>query len=326
MAEYKAIRGHTIRTIAGDASPLVIGDIWYSSTTKKIRGAKLAAGAWASGGDMNTARFGYASGTGTQTAGMIAAGEPRPSTAVEQYDGSSWTEVTEMVSSRFRTAASGTQTATLIISGKLNGPGAISALVESWNGSAWTEVGDVSTARYALAASVGGTNTATITFGGADGSKTETESYNGTSWTELADLSAGRYGVGGAGNQTAALAIGGVTTANVTTVESWDGSAWTAGTAKNTGTGYPSSFGTQTAALATGGWPDGSTELAINESWDGSSWTEIADLSVARSVHGSSGAGSSTSGLVMGGYNGGSGRVTTEEWDVSVAASSFTSS
>ena len=44
MAEYKAIRGHTIRTVAGDASPLVIGDIWYSSTTRKIRGVKLAAG------------------------------------------------------------------------------------------------------------------------------------------------------------------------------------------------------------------------------------------------------------------------------------------
>ena len=47
MAEYKAIRGHTIRTIAGDASPVVTGDIWYNSVAKKIKGAKIVAGTWA---------------------------------------------------------------------------------------------------------------------------------------------------------------------------------------------------------------------------------------------------------------------------------------
>jgi hypothetical protein len=183
---------------------------------------------------------------GTQTAGMISAGEPTPVTAVEQYNGTSWTEVTEMNTSRDRTAGSGTQTATLIISGRLDTPNADSALVESWNGSTWTEVGDVNTARYALAASVGGTYTSTIIFGGAPGTKTNTESWNGTTWTEVNDLPTGKYALGGAGIQTAALSIGGVTTVNVNTVESWDGTNWTSSTAKNTISGYPGSFGTQT--------------------------------------------------------------------------------
>ena len=306
MSEYKGIKGFQVQTRTEDPTPYAqaLADNPY-------------AGVWSSGGNMNTTRFGFASGTGTQTAGMISAGEPNPVTAVEQYNGTSWTEVAEMNTSRDRTAGSGTQSATLIISGRLDTPDADSALVESWNGSAWTEVGDVNTARYALAASVGGTYTSTIIFGGAPGQKTNTESWNGSAWTEVNDLPTGKYALGGAGTLTAALSVAGVTTTNVNTVESWDGTNWTSSTAKNTTTGYPGSFGSQTAALATGGWPDGSTELTNTESWNGSSWTEVNDMATARAVHASSGYGSSSTGLVMGGYNSNSGRTTTEEWSFS---------
>ena len=47
MATYKGIRGHTIRTVAGDISPVALGDIWYSNTAKKIRVGKTTAAAWA---------------------------------------------------------------------------------------------------------------------------------------------------------------------------------------------------------------------------------------------------------------------------------------
>ena len=72
MTTYKGIRGQTIRTIAGDASPLITGDIWYSSVTKKIRGAKIAGGAWSSGGNLTTGRFGGGQ-AGTQTASILIA-------------------------------------------------------------------------------------------------------------------------------------------------------------------------------------------------------------------------------------------------------------
>ena len=51
MTTYKGIRGLTIRTIDGDASPLIAGDIWYNSAARKIKGSKLPAGTWTSGGN-----------------------------------------------------------------------------------------------------------------------------------------------------------------------------------------------------------------------------------------------------------------------------------
>ena len=70
MTTYKGIRGLTIRTVEGDASPLIQGDIWYNSVTKKIRGAKIPAGAWSSGTDLNTARM-FLGGVGPLS-GLIA--------------------------------------------------------------------------------------------------------------------------------------------------------------------------------------------------------------------------------------------------------------
>jgi hypothetical protein len=69
MTTYKGIRGLTIQTVAGDPSPLQTGDIWYSNTTRKIRGAATV-GAWASGGNLGTARY-YVEGCGIQTATSV---------------------------------------------------------------------------------------------------------------------------------------------------------------------------------------------------------------------------------------------------------------
>ena len=54
-------------------------------------------------------------------------------------------------------------------------------------GNAWSTSGALNNARNALAG--GGTQTATIAFGGYDGNvRAYTESYNGSSWTEVNDL------------------------------------------------------------------------------------------------------------------------------------------
>ena len=57
MAAYKAIKGHTIETVAGDPGTIVDGLIWYDSVARKVQGSKTAAGAWASGGNLGTARY-----------------------------------------------------------------------------------------------------------------------------------------------------------------------------------------------------------------------------------------------------------------------------
>ena len=136
MADYKAIKGHTIETVAGDPSVLQVGDIWYSNTTKKIRGAKLAAGAWASGGTLTTGRAEFA-GIGTPTAGMAVAGRTPPDTYVtlsETYDGSSWTEGADVNTARKMLRGTGTTTAAMVAGGydSPTGPGRLAT--EIWDG------------------------------------------------------------------------------------------------------------------------------------------------------------------------------------------------
>ena len=54
MATYKEIRGVNIQSL--DADPTAVeGDVWYNATTSILK-MYSAAGAWATGGNVNTAR------------------------------------------------------------------------------------------------------------------------------------------------------------------------------------------------------------------------------------------------------------------------------
>ena len=83
MTTYKGIKGLSIQTVAGDPSNLAAGDIWYDNVARKVQGAKIAAGTWASGGNVNTARSGQMSAGQTYDTAMIAGGEAV--TATESY-------------------------------------------------------------------------------------------------------------------------------------------------------------------------------------------------------------------------------------------------
>ena len=72
MSDYKALKGFKIKAVSSDPSNLITGDIWYNTTTRNIKVAPQI-GAWASGGDLNTARS-YVAGGGTQTAGLAVVG------------------------------------------------------------------------------------------------------------------------------------------------------------------------------------------------------------------------------------------------------------
>ena len=125
MTTYKASRGLTIHTVAGDPDPLTTGDIWYSSTTRKIRGAKIPTGAWAAA--TNTSRPGTTDPklSGTQTAGLAITGFTAPPAAqkgeVEEYDGSSWTESGDVNTARRQDGGFGIQTAAVLTGGNLKG-------------------------------------------------------------------------------------------------------------------------------------------------------------------------------------------------------------
>ena len=136
MATYKEIHGIKVQHRESDPTA-VEGDVWYNASTAKLK-MYAAAGSWASGGNMNTARVTLAgAGKGTQTAGLVFGGyTPAPAVSAlnESYDGSSWTEEADLNSAREALSGAGTQTAALAFAGYIS---ADSKLTEKWNGTIW---------------------------------------------------------------------------------------------------------------------------------------------------------------------------------------------
>ena len=197
MADYKNIKGFNIQYLDSDPPNPIEGQMWFNSTTQTLKGTEAGgapAGTWASGGNMNTGREDMGS-TGTLTAGLVSAGYGPGGnvTNVESYNGTSWTEITDVNTARRALPGSGTQTATVVFGGDTTGNyTGITGITESWNGSAWTEVNDLNTARANSASSQAGTSTAALNVGGSANPSPvklgNTESWNGTSWTEVNDL------------------------------------------------------------------------------------------------------------------------------------------
>ena len=57
MAAYKTLKGQSIRQVAQDPTNPVLGEIWYNTTIGVLKGYKTISAAWASGGNLNTARY-----------------------------------------------------------------------------------------------------------------------------------------------------------------------------------------------------------------------------------------------------------------------------
>ena len=329
MATYKAIRGLTIRTIAGDASPLIVGDIWYNSTARKIRGVKDVA-AWSSGGNMNTTRGGgYA--FGTPTAMVQAGGSPGPFTSnCEEYNGTSWTEVTNYPTARGNGSATGILTAGLAVGGEPN-----TAEAFHYDGTNWTAGGNLNfDERYQN--TTGGTQTSAVTVGSSASDRyVKTEEYDGSSWTAGGDFPANVYGAAcaGASGTTVILFGGQFISPNVVSTKTmfYDGSSWSdqSKDLNNSRAGaHGAGAGTQSLAMIVGHAP---TLGANTEIFDGSSWTEVSDLSTARGYNGSASnsAAASTAMVTSGGSINPSFSTytnTTEDWADASTAVSFTSS
>jgi hypothetical protein len=179
MTLYKGIQGFSVQNLSADPTDPNEGQLWYNSTSNvwKLTSATTA-GAWASGGNLNTARRGLiSSGAGTQTAGLAAGGYDTanyrsnrriqrfcldswrkfstgtPSfitlTETESYDGTSWTVVPATVNTKREAAGTaGTQTAAIIAGGGSPGDATpIMANSESYNGTSWTTTPSLNTAR-----------------------------------------------------------------------------------------------------------------------------------------------------------------------------------
>jgi hypothetical protein len=280
----------TITTVAGDPPAPSEGQVWYNS----VAGALKVYGysrAWATGGNLNTARQSLA-GAGSQTAALAAGGYNGTAdvAVTETYDGTSWTEVNDLNTSRRYLEGAGTTAAAVVFGGYID-----STATEEWDGTNWTTApGTLNTGSHGIAgtgtqtaaigagraptgtnselydgtswtvgnplntarayAALSGVQTSSLFSGGQDAvaGTTATEAYDGTSWTTVADMNSGRVGLGSGGSDnTSAVAFGGPGPSNAT--EEYDGTQWITSSTMTTGRQYLAGVGTSTSALAIGG-------------------------------------------------------------------------
>ena len=288
MTAYKTLKGQSIRQVASDPTNPVIGEIWYNTNMGSLKAYVTVASAWASGGNLNTARYALA-GAGTQTAGLAFSGYDGTAmfATAEEYNGSSWSNGGNMGTARYRLAGLGTQTAALGTRGFAPAPTGPTGATEEYDGSSWTAGGlNPVTGSSSSNSGATGTQTAGLNFGGSPSDNSSHE-YNGSSWTTGGNLNTGRSIRTGAGTQTAGLAFG-----NTTATEGYNGTSWTTlNSLTNNGEGGNGDL--QTAAIAIA--PSGATET-----WDGTNWSSSgATAAVPRSDF--SAAGTKASALKFGG-------------------------
>jgi hypothetical protein len=126
---------------------------------------------------------------GNQTAAIAITGDsPGYSGTVELWDGTSWTETTDINTTRIYGAGFGTQTSAIYTGGYQPAPPNASALTESWDGTSWTEVADLATARFYLKSSQNSPSTQALVTGG-DGTAA-TEEWTVPSSTQNSTLTA----------------------------------------------------------------------------------------------------------------------------------------
>ena len=309
-----------IPQVASDPPSPTEGDVWYNTTSYKlkVRGTSVPAGTWASGGNMNAGNRNFGASFGTQSAALESGGDPIVATT-ELYNGSTWTEVNDLNTGRSAGHSGGTQTSGIVAGG--NTPPGTTA-TESWDGTNWTtSPATLNNARFYGASA--GTETALIMAGGENNGPglVFTETFNGTSWTEVADLNTARAQVSGVGTITSALAIGG-SAAPYGFNESWNGTSWTETTDMNTARFGVGAVGSSAEALIFGGYsPAAGNRVANTELWNGTTWTELNDLTGARSGNGRGG--TTALALTYGGYFGAN-LSTTEEWTAPVANQNVT--
>ena len=312
---------------------------------------------WTEVSEVNTARQGLGNGgAGVYTAGIIAGGrKAHPSdpgqetTDVEEWDGSSWTEVNNLNEAKQSGGLFGTQSSALYAGGADTGT---LGSAESWDGTNWTETSDLATARYYVSA--GGTsNTSGIIAGGSPAAATEEWSLppptstilregdlflsGGTAlkgfgkaggipsatWSSGGALNTARYRASTSdtgGSSSSSLFFGGYAPGSpppsgyFDETEQYNGTSWTEVADLNEGGSSAAGFGSATSAIMAGG--GGGTRANDEvESWNGSSWTEVAELNTGRGQTTAAGS-SGTAGIVFTGRVGPPGdTVNTETWN-----------
>ena len=297
----------------------VAGDMWYASGVVYVALATADAtfGAWSTGGNMTGARY-APMGAGTQTAGLCAGGyDASALSTTEEYNGNAWSAGGSFVGSARRPGGgNGTQSSAWMGGGGPN-PGYQDS--ETYNGTAWSAANNMLVTRRQAAGA--GTATAGFIFSGkANNSSfaTSSEEFDGTSWTAGGSMSTGRNELSGCGILSSALATGGENPGSTyyQTLEEYNGTSWSAGgTMSSTGRKAAGMAGSNADGAIYAGGGNDSGSLALADQYDGTTWRVIPPLTIATGS-GLGGVGSSTAGIMCGGYTSAAVN-TTEEWTYS---------
>ena len=151
------------------------GQVFFRTDTGdlKVTLTDYGTGAWASGGNLSSARGGNPSAAGTQTAALCFGGGTNTTSA---YNGTAWSDPgSNLNTSRYAAAGLGTQTAAI----NAGGDNPSTDNVEIWDGSSWTETTEINTARGANLGGAGTTAAGLVYGGGNPGATGATELWNG---------------------------------------------------------------------------------------------------------------------------------------------------
>ena len=218
---------------------------------------KYDGSAWATTTSLNTYRYGMG-GSGTSTSCLVFGGSPPLSAKTEEFNGTTWTEKSDLQAGKLATSGSsaGSTTAALCFGGS---PIPNNTDSETWNGTSWVEGSNVNNGRDAG----GGCGTSTAAqYNGGGGTWPSTavydytEQYDGTCWSETADLNTARDGLGyeSVGGQSNSMAAGGIESVHTDVVEMWDGTSWSTSTALPSGKSQTGNAGSvNTSAVVFGG-------------------------------------------------------------------------
>ncbi len=292
----------------------------------------LGDGAWVQETSMNTERQG-AVGVGRSKGTLAAGGSTRSdlggiSTAVELYNGSSWSAATGLNTGTRDSGGVGVSYAALVFGGRAEN-GSFQTRSENFDGSTWSvgaaltqaesQVGDAGVAKAALS------------FGGNDYDN-RTERYNGTAWSVQVggDLNTGKAMSRGLGPQNACLAISGVPpgaalsgggTVPIADTEKFNGFSWSNATPVNHVRKMFSAAGTQNVGLVANGSEGSSSEVVrVSEKYNGFVWINASQTNSA--LYDTRGAGTQMSALTMGGLtSGGSTQNTVEHYQTQLSLS-----
>ena len=267
MATYKGISGFKVQTLSADP---------------------VATAAWSAGGAMNTGRQNGA-GLGSSIATWAGGGADDPlgyTANAEEYNGTSWTEVTNLPTPMTDFACAGTQTAGIIFGGYQVGSTRNNTL--EYNGASYSSGGTLGTGRKQMAG--GGTSTAGLCMCGESPITTAVEEYNGATWSSGGATNTARNNNRAFGIQTSAVTVGGSSPdgPNTWKAETYNGTSWTIGNALNQGReqmANPGAGTTSTAGLIAGGLSPiiPSPGYADNvESWNGTSFSNATAIPSAR--------------------------------------------